>query len=646
MKGRDISMKLLDQYIESHIALLKRLNPDVSDEMIREFVTREINRYYRDREILINNNYVNRKFRISLQQVTEALEQKQYIMAHSGVLFKQHHKSSNPAAKFLETLAVERKTNKKLMYSARTAKEYEFYNQKQKRFKRSMNSYYGVLGLQSSVFYNLYSAASVTANGRSIILFTVAIFEMLLANNLYLETFEDLWEYCRTLFRKRTDPDWSCIDYYPSVTDLIRYLSVSCPKLDPNQIKRLVNSFSKEERALVYYANNLYEFCRQPRIRELICKIYQTDVEYKVSTDIPHELETYVSELMCYIKQFVMHIFVPYNYKERVQSNTRGAVVMYDTDSTMLNLLPWLEFIPELTGTTEMDDNTRYRMISVITYVLDEVVKDAYVLYTDRCNIDPEYGSLINMKNEFLFKRIMLCRVKRIYACLVLLKEGHEVKPLEGSDIDNDPTIEIKGMKIAKTTVNANIRQFAKLLVKDEILLADQIDLTRILNRIEEFIATIYEQFRAGNVQFLRPCRIQVPEVYKNPYSIEGIRATALWNYCYPKRPIKLPESVYILPVNIYTEEDIEPLAETEPDIYEVFMNKVFRDELLANSRLGVFAIPRFEEKIPEWLIPYIRLDKIRDDIIANMAQFLEALGLKLIRIRSNEQSISNIIEF
>ena len=129
-----------------------------------------------------------------------------------------------------------------------------------------------------------------------------------------------------------------------------------------------------------------------------------------------------------------------------------------------------------------------------------------------------------------------------------------------------------------------------------------------------------------------------------------GVNAVLAWNTCYPNMDIQLPDIIDIVKVNMNTEDDIEPLKQIEPEIYNNIMEGIFGNSNPKIRKKGIYviAIPRNVEKIPEWILPYIDYDEIVNNNISKFHPILKSLNTVLIQTESKagKTFMSNIIDF
>ena len=115
-------------------------------------------------------------------------------------------------------------------------------------------------------------------------------------------------------------------------------------------------------------------------------------------------------------------------------------------------------------------------------------------------------------------------------------------------------------------------------LIKQHILNSDTIEMKEILRKLNNFKAEIKESIRKGERTYLPNASAKEMGAYKNPESEQSVRGVLAWNMLYPDNMIELPSKVSLVKLNIFKEDDILPLKETHPEIYDIIIEKIFHD--------------------------------------------------------------------
>lgn len=393
----------------------------------------------------------------------------------------------------------------------------------------------------------------------------------------------------------------------------------------------------------IYFKNNIYKFSYLPKIRYWLSDIISKVDEFKDPNQVPDTIKDDLEEIWEYYKEFVFYNYSPMGRIQRLKTDKRKTVVTVDTDSNMLNLNPWVTFInknivdvhPELSKRDE--NNIRFIAINIMCFLLTKMITVVLERYTKDSHVLKEYRPKINMKNEFLFTRMVLSSKKKRYISSVRLREGEEIFPEK---------VDVKGLDFMKSSTREETKEYFINLTKEEILQAKEINISRILRKLEEFEDRVRASLMNGEKNFLIPKSVKELEAYKDPYREQGVRAVIIWNYLFPDMELQLPEKIDIVKVKMTTMEEIEPLQESHPEIYERLVKYVFKGRIkqLVDKGVQVIAIPRNVETIPEWLLPYIDYDTIVNDNVSRYYSVLESLGIETIKA-SDKKYFTNILK-
>lgn len=308
----------------------------------------------------------------------------------------------------------------------------------------------------------------------------------------------------------------------------------------------------------------------------------------------------------------------------------------------MLNLNPWMEFVYEnfISVNNKLlqkdPDQMRFIGINVMSYMIAHMVNDVLKKYTKDANIPKDFRANINMKNEFLFTRLILTDKKKRYISSVRLREGVEILPEE---------IDIKGHDFAKSTISLTTTDFFKEIIHDNLLYTDDINISTILKKLETFENKIKDSIMSGDKTFLSPVSVKELEAYADPLSQQGVRGVIAWNYLYPDMTIQLPEKVDFIKVKLTTLEQLEELKDIDEDKYLKLKKHIFNNPnpKIVKKGVSVISIPRNIDKIPEWILPFIDYDTIVNDNVSKFNSVLQSLGIKTVKA-STKKHYTNIL--
>lgn len=641
----------LKKWKKEQVNLIKLAHPEWDSEKIKEILDKKIDKTLKNPECALVNNYINVSARTTLLDLYDYIDLKKPIIAGGGVLFKNQHQAINPPSIFLDGALKKRKSIKKGLKTAKPGSyEYMMIDLRQLTEKVVANSYYGASGNETSPFYNLFTALATTATGQALISCMMCAFESFYSNNVKFYNIDDALLYIRNSLKKKVD--YVCrINDMPkiSVDDLLtKFESMFKSKdilkdLDNRRILELaLSNLSSYERQVVYYSSNLFAFIEIPSIKQWLVDIVYMTESFKDPNDPPKNTQEELDKLWLTLQAWVVYNYPVYNRINRLKFEKRKVVVTIDTDSNMLNISKFMKFMKNATDNSKTitgDFNEiMYIHCNMMCYILTRYSQVVLAEYAKIANIPDEYAPRLNMKNEFLYLRMILGGKKKSYCGIVRLREGVELIPEK---------LDVKGLQFIKSTANSETRNFCLSLAK-EILYAEEISGSYVLKRMKEFARYIENSLLSGEKKFLNPLSVKEPEAYDKPFSNQGIRGTYVWNSVYPDMQIQLPDKITVVKVNMEKLENIDSLMTKHPDIYKKLCESVYLNKEcgFASKGISVIAIPSQVTEVPEWIRPFIDKDKIINDNLTKFHMVLESLGVQLLDTRSNNPHFSNIVNF
>lgn len=656
----------LKKWKKYYLDLFTRMYPEIDRKELKKYLNEIIDKNLVNPKAKIHNNYIHKSIDVDLLSVIDWMEETKPIIGGFGVFYKNQNESINPAANMLKNFLSLRKIYKKRLKDFHE-KSYEYadFDRKQLNEKINANSYYGAGGAPTSNFFNLFTATSVTYTGQSLISTTETAFEAFLSNNTPFLNLDDCLNFINNIVKedfKLNDsflPIISIDKMFKRIKSMFNDYNVEYDEIILNYLNRL----SQKELNRLYYKNNLYEFSKISKIRNKISKIikgvklYDNDKEYtpeelakigkeefRDPNEVPESIKEDLKDLWTYYEEFVLYNNFAFDRIGRLKNDKRKTVVTVDTDSNMLNLNPWVEFVKK--NIIDVDDELsakdpnklKYIIINMMCYNITSMISKVLWKYCEHSNIPKEFRPNINMKNEFLFSRLILSPVKKRYLSSVVLREGKELNPAK---------IDVKGHDFVKSSVRAETEQFFKNLVKEKLLYVDNIDVSEVLRELEKFRQNIHQSLLNGEKKFLIPKSVKELEAYDDPYREQGVRGILIWNLLYPDNPIQLPEKVDIVKVKLDSEQQLEKLKRLNREYYDKIDKYILnnKNEKISKKGVQVIAIPRNIPKIPDWIMEFIDYETIILDNISKFYSVLESLGIETMKSSSNVEYHSNILK-
>jgi hypothetical protein len=665
-----IESTFLSKYEKEMVENIKRLRPKMKEKDILKAVRKQISSCEKLQEdnqelVLIDNNYKKQVEETSLLSVMDYYLDKKPIMTGYGVMFKQHDKAVNLNADFVSWLLAERKVAKGIQFEGlneKDAQKESFGLMLQKTYKLLNNSYYGVTGQSKSQFYNEVIPASVTYTGYQIITSSILGFEMMLSNNVHYDNFTDLSIYLNRILRDRhSNPEIPSIleiideDKIPSPNDVYQVLKfLTDKKLNKDElqeVKNLLKKMSKEDLSYIYYTNNLFKFLENSGPSELIRALLEVDIQNPAKID--DDTKAIVESLWTLIKNYVSYDYQIFQRQSRAFSMERESIITVDTDSNFLSLNKWVQWVKDQFDIEINSDNFKqeevvpdemklFTIINIAVLLLSRYVQMVLNRFTHNCNVNPEKQPIINMKSEYFYPRILLTRNKKQYCGYLRLQEGNLITKYKQQ-------IDMKGMSIKKASVNNRTREVFTNLIDKNILRSKTINLAEILGLFIKFEAEIRNSLMNGETTFLTPAKVNDIGSYKLPQQMPVVRGSLVWNELYPENKIQIPDKINLLKIKGGSIQDLKPIYGTKE--FEFLQEYCFTPPTddsrldLTNYGFNILALPKSEEKIPEWVIPLIDINTIVDDNIRPGILILQSLGLKIMKY-NNSEYYSNFINF
>lgn len=631
---------------------LMRTYPSMSESDIEEKLYRIINTRMKDHPCLLDNNYLGTSRDTTLLAMTEFFAKQKPILAGYGVLFKPHDKSANASAGLLiESLDNRNKIKAERKKYPQGSYEFLVRDIGQGNEKVIANSYYGAAGADTSVFYNLYVAASTTGTGQALIATAETSFEALLEGNV---KFFDLDECLLFIDRVvKTDMDMNFAVSNPYSDDMIkrvvdRLLSQFRDDQSNNDDYRtmlttIVSNLSKYDQLRLYFKNNLYVFLRDvSEVKELLTVLCSETKSFRNPNKVPEEIEDTITTLWQYIFHNVCHIHPTRSRIVRDSQHTRFATVTQDTDSTMVTIAKYMELMLTQNLTTQVaaenEDELDFICCNIMAYILTRYSQCFLERYCQDVNMPADQHKRINMKNEFYNLTMILTPKKKRYVSYTRLQEGQLIDP---------PMVKISGLDFIKSTTSDDVKSFFTSIIHDDILNVDEINVSSIIRKIKNFREILRSSFLNGELTYLNLVSAKEPEAYKKPYSQQAIKATIVWNAVEKNRLINLPEKIFIVKMDYKTEKRFNDNIERFGDVADIIRKEIFESPIgeIAKGGITVVGIPQNIDRLPQWVIDTMDIDTMVDDIISKFNPILESLGDITLRTRSGTSHMSNIID-
>jgi hypothetical protein len=225
---------------------------------------------------------------------------------------------------------------------------------------------------------------------------------------------------------------------------------------------------------------------------------------------------------------------------------------------------------------------------------------------------------LLIMKNEYLFKSILLTEGKKNYAAIQEIQEGNIVP--------KDASFAISGMPMNKSTLQEKTRDRLKEILYEDILNEKDIDQMKVLNNIVVLERDIHQSLVNGETIYYKPVKIKSQASYENPMRIQGIKASYVYNTLRDKGTeaidLEVRNAILIVKVDIDS-LSIEKIKHKYPDKYEAIVELLKLDYF--KGGIDTVALP-MNTAVPQWLLEFVDYNSIITDNVKTFP--LESIGI------------------
>jgi len=481
--------------------------------------------------------------------------------------------------------------------------------------------------------------------GQDLTTTSIISLENFLADNTEFNDFDDIMTFTQeTLSEEIDDSILRFIDEPKDATDLLMYFQDKTRNMSgivETKLEDMIAKFDSETINRLFYKNKVLQFIFDSTyLTDRLNKLVQFTYGEKPEEAMVESLDVFRDIIINFT---FSNVIFEDRYK-RTMKDMRKSTILADTDSVFINLN---NYIQDTTAKLNLDKENKVQQMTVMNVYVDvitQVLKKIFWKLTGNMGLLDEFKPLINMKSEYLYKRIMCTRNKKNYSGIITGELGKLL---------NHPVLDVKGLAIKKTTVPKRLRvKFTEILTED-ILDAEHINIREILGKFDALGLEVERSLKAGELGYSLPKSIEQLDSYKNPSTLEQVRGALVWNALERDNQIMPPEKVNLL--KLKTADKNHPalieLSIKYPKKYAVIMKTVFNEGLdkdpeIDISRFGmsVIAVPKGVEQIPEYLRPLIDYRTMVSKNMQNGYIMLESLGIYIEEIDSTQYK-SNIIE-
>lgn len=693
----------LSEYKKTMADCMRIYFPYANPHDLSQAIDYSINKRYKKEKCVVDNTYTKKKSNLSLLAMADYIASKEPIVTAYGVLFKKHADVPNPMGVVVQQFLDQRGINKKHMFKfPKGSEDFEKYNLLQQLDKIDSNGIYGILGMYTSLLFNINVSTSITSQGRALISSATMMFESFLANNVKFGSLDEVLVFIRNVCReKRTYDDRLIVDQMVTIENCFAKIIDSCgyrwmpDEEEMDIIWRTLNNLGQVDINRIYYKNNLYEFCSNSSIKKAITYIMKKlESPFFNSLKPPKEIQAELEEFAYILKEYVYYDKMIMDRIDRCDNMIKSTILVSDTDSCIVSLDAWYRFVLEIIKDEELNIK-RFDPINVLhfykkdefgdfinlkdisplkfeepkehyDFVNDEIIESQHVI--NPLVVYPQdylRYSIINImayvidvlvndymeqftKNNHSWAPDKPCKIilKNEFTFLRLLltrakKSYASLQAVqEGNIVPKDEQLDIKGIaSMAKSSMSESTRDALKAILLEDILRADTIDQFRIIEKLSILESKIIKSVMDGSKEYYKPVTIKAISAYSDPMRIQGVTASTAWNSL---KSSDLPG------INLEERNAID-IAKVNLNLKnieklekypEIYENaKRYLESPQSKGKIEAIALP-LEVKAPDWLLDIIDYKTIVNNNISGFVY--DSVGIVNL---SENTNYSNIIQ-
>lgn len=631
----------------------------------------------------MRNLYTNTNFDLDIDTIFDTIDTEQLCICGNNTFTYSYKRVPTPVTSILIDKKAERNAHKKKMleYEAQLADPNldeskremlelldKYEDAVQYKVKQFMNSLYGSQGLEGSYLYNPDTASAVTAQGRELIAEMLWAVEKLLYGTLHFVTMDEFFGYLIGI-SKEIHPDSQLLKYYityvPTVKDVMKRLSNTIKCVDDSMHKvdeismslySFIDGLNPVERVYFYYKNNLADLIAlNPRIYQIFDSILQSPELFEASgKDVPKCFKPRMELIYDILTEFVICKQSTPRRVYKYKNKTRRGIVVSDTDSVIINLYPWIQMLYELHCKAHKQEvmtshvlfdfpDLGNKLVNILTSLCVHATVIAGDVICERDRIPQELRNWIDMKSEFLFKRMVVYTgVKKNYMVHITLREGKKVDKISNT-----------GIKLNSSNIHPAVKEQINNLITNNVIKAVNVDPVVVYKGVQTIESNILNAIRGGDLTYGTRMRYSGAKGYKTGvYRNAGGRSAYVWNLLYPEYPINEGDYGYVFDTTLYVAEDCEGIKHIDPAMYDKVIAMIFNNKNepeLPTYGLRSIMIPISEnvKQIPSWIIPFIDTNKLIKKHLQPIVTMLPSINLNTISATASDKSTySPLIDF
>ena len=296
----------------------------------------------------------------------------------------------------------------------------------------------------------------------------------------------------------------------------------------------------------------------------------------------------------------------------------RNSSVVSDTDSVIFTVKDWVQWY---TGDIYKLGDDAFQVASLIIYLITKAVAHSLKLFSIAHGAEGERVTDMQMKNEFLYTTMCLCRdVKKHYAGVVTIQEGVVLpKPYE----------DIKGIQFKGSDKCRDATKFAEDFIINEILkksLDRKLVGHDLIRDVMKFERRIYDDFQQGKTTWLEPIAIKNAEDYNNAPESTPYFYYMVWEEVFAAKygHIQLPTKTFGVPIGKPNASYWAWLDQVNPKA-----SKKFQAFITTHGKVpSKIALSPNSDTIPKEIVPLVTIRDIIWECTGPERLILKQLGI------------------
>ena len=620
-----------------------------------------------DQMVAIVNPHFNVRSTTSIGRIAGWIKNRKpmpAIVTGHGTIFKPHDEFKSTVGEMVDFLMKTRKVAKNQMFDLMREgrspddPEVKALDQRQKIFKLLANSFYGAYGEKGFHFYDQALGPAVTYTGQLIISSTLFGFESFMSNNLWLRDEDDMARHVALCLIQceGADPqdEWG---EHPGLIEAVdaeyvvgRLVDAAAPGWDSESYARqLVEGLGPNELLALALRGDPYTFMTFPKTYELLAVALSGEIREadpgKLKDHHP-EGKAAMEQLWQGLKKWVAVSWMPPDMPRMVGEMKRRVVILTDTDSTFLNLHPWMNWLKENCEMADAEEDKLLTGMNVMVYLLRLMNDDQMAALTENLGVPEHKRRLINFKSEFVISRMVLTNGKKHYTALLKYQEGARIV---------GDKVELKGLAMKKTTTAKTTGTHFEKSIETRVLRAAEVDRVGLVRDVVTLEDRIRTSIASGEPTYSSPSVLGRMSEYADMYAMPVVRGTIAWNTVEVNNPIREGDRVNMFHLNVGTDvsrltDEIAKFSEGG-ETYQALhrlMDEFFghaAPEGLSKNGLNWIAVPKDVSTLPAWVLDLIDKESVLAANTSVIHPLLEAVGVRVIE-RPEPAVYSNCIRF